>query len=95
MSAREYERGAQLFHEARETDAKWNARQMTWASAAREVSYIQSVNPTAPGKTFNNDPACFQRYRKMQAAAALRDGWPEQAEQMLINRRWPVARVAS
>lgn len=42
---------------------------------ADELTYIQSIDPRAPGDTFNNDPACFGRYAAMQAKHAERAGF--------------------
>ena len=56
--------------------------------ACNEVSYIRSVNPFAPGKTFNHDPACFDTYRQMQAKTARKEGYDQQADQMLSNGAW-------
>lgn len=41
-----------------------------------EAEYIKSINPKAPGDTFNNDPACFARYIAMQANAMDGAGYP-------------------
>jgi hypothetical protein len=56
--------------------------------ACNEVSYIQSINPLHPGKTFNNDPVCFQEYRNMQSRFAALDGFDKQAAQMLMDGGW-------
>ena len=61
-------------------------RNMPWNEAADEVRYIQSVNPRNPGPGFNDDPACFARYREMQAAHAEESGHAQQANQMRMIR---------
>lgn len=60
-------------------------KDMTWPEAAKEVTYIQSVNPRNPGPTFNHDPECFTRYREMQSNHARKSGHDLQADQMLMN----------
>ena len=52
--------------------------------ACNEVSYIQSINPQHPGRTFNHDPDCFARYRKMMSDQARKSGHYIKAEQMLV-----------
>ena len=61
------------------------AKPMQHFEAYNEVSYIQSINPRNPGKSFNNDPDCFARYRKMQSDHARASGHDLQADQMLTN----------
>ena len=39
-----------------------------------ELLYLELIDPSNPGPTFNDDPACFERYRLMQAKLALADG---------------------
>lgn len=41
----------------------------THEAREEERQYIKFVNPLKPGKTFNNDPACFARYCEMQLKA--------------------------
>jgi len=65
---------------------KSRAKPMQHFEACKEVSYIQSINPRNPGSTFNHDPECFARYRKMQSDHARISGHELQADQMLMNR---------
>ena len=39
-----------------------------------ELLYCELIDPSNPGPTFNDDPACFERYRLMQSKLALADG---------------------
>ena len=62
---------------------------MTFVKALREVTYIQSINPSFPGRTFNDDPECFARYRRMQSDCARQAGHEDQANQMVMLGSWP------
>ena len=62
---------------------------MQWHEAAKEVAYIQSINPSHPGEAFNHDPECFARYRRMQSNDARRSGHELQANQMVMLGAWP------
>ena len=64
-------------------------RNMTWTEAAGEVRYIQSINPSYPGQSFNHNPECFARYRKMQSDHARQSGLGDQANQMVMLGAWP------
>jgi hypothetical protein len=66
------------------------AKEMQWHEAAREVTYIQSINPSNPGLVFNHDPECFARYRKMQSDHARKSGHDLQADQMMMTKAWMV-----
>lgn len=71
----------------------WTEQQ--WAD---ELEYIRSVNPTHPGRSFNNLPPTFSRYCFEQAGFAREDGFPETAERIIdrgilaleevLRRRW-------
>jgi len=49
-----------------------------------EVSYVRGIDRVMtetgdPGKAFNHDAACFDRYCRMQARFCSEDGYPELA----------------
>lgn len=53
---------------------------------ATEAAFIEGVNPTAPGRLFNNQPQCFGDYCEMQARQIDRSGFPEIAEGVRVIR---------
>jgi len=52
----------------------------TYEDWKEEHRFIESVNPRAPGVSFNHDPECFARYCNMQANCADVDGFHLVAE---------------
>ncbi len=57
---------------------------MTLAQWSEEVSFVRSIDRVMtetgdPGENFNHDPACFDRYCRMQARFCNADGYPELA----------------
>ena len=49
-----------------------------------ELLYLELIDPSNPGPTFNDDPACFERYRLMQSNLALADGHESLAQAILL-----------
>lgn len=47
-----------------------------------EAAYIARQRREQPGKNFNFDPACFERYVAMQANFCVRDGFPILAQKI-------------
>ena len=48
-----------------------------------ELLYLELVDPSNPGSNFNDDPACFDRYRLLQSKLALADGFESIATAIL------------